>query len=385
MYHLLRHLAARHEVTVLGYGSPEDARDLGEVVPEVRAVRFLPPPWPSSSRRMGQLRAMVSPSSFHHLSVVSHRLRRAVREMVASGEIDALHAGISHMASVTLGCPPFKVMDAQNVEHDVFRRNYETLGPGFRKLHYWLEWHKHRREEIHCCRGQDLVLTTSRRDAALLGHEAPGVRYEVVPNGVDLEYFAPSDVPPEPATLVFTGTMDYLPNLDGITWFLDRVLPIVQQSVPSARILVVGKAPPASILRRASEHVTVTGYVDDVRPFVCRATACVVPLRSGGGTRTKILEAFAMRKAVVSTSVGCEGIDVDTGRSILIADDPETFASATVALLTNPRLRGQLAEAGRAFVRDNHDWTAIGRRLADLYDCFPVVASSLPPAAAKTG
>jgi glycosyltransferase involved in cell wall biosynthesis len=184
---------------------------------------------------------------------------------------------------------------------------------------------------------------------------------------VDSAYFRPAGVEPEPDTLVFTGVMKYLPNSDGIRWFLAEVLPLVRESVPGVRLLVVGADPPPDLRRMASGGVTLTGRVGDVRPYVDRAAVSIVPLRMGGGTRLKIVEAFAMKKPVVSTTVGAEGIDVADGESILLADEPRAFADAVVRLLRDGRLREKLVRNAYALMMDRYEWSVIGGILEEGY------------------
>lgn len=190
----------------------------------------------------------------------------------------------------------------------------------------------------------------------------------VISNGVDLDYFVPSRELPEPFSLVFTGMMAYMPNHEGITWFLDDVFPRVRRALPDARLYIVGKDPPASLRQRASAQVVVTGTVPDVRPWLRRATASIVPLRSGGGTRLKISEALAMKKPVVTTRIGCEGIDVVDGESVLIADGAASFADAVVRLLTDAELRARLGSSGHDLVCRRYGWSAIGEEVEALYE-----------------
>lgn len=380
-YHLLRQVAQRHAVTAVGYGTGDQARELRRQLPALEAVHLLPPTWMARHRRLGQALALLGPRSFHHLSVVGLEMQRTLDRLLAGGDYDLVQTEFSHLGPFRLETPAVKVLDAHNVEHDVFRRYFETLSPGPRRFHYWLEWKKQRREEIACCRSHDVIITTSERDAKLLGAEAPGVPCHVVPNGVDTSYFAPSPEPPEPFSLVFTGMMAYVPNHDGIVWFLDAVFPAVLRAIPEAKLYVVGKDPPADLRRRASRHVVVTGTVDDVRPWVRRAQVYIVPLRSGGGTRLKIAEAAAMKKPLVTTSVGCEGMEVQDGRSALVADTPAAFSSAIIRLLGDEALRRRLAETGFDLVGTRYDWRVIGTQLEVLYDRLQREGPGAPGAA----
>ncbi len=193
-----------------------------------------------------------------------------------------------------------------------------------------------------------------------------GVPVEIVPNGVatsELPALAPSA---EPATLLFTGTLGHPPNAEGIAWFAERVWPLVRRGHPQAKLLVVGRGAPRRVLALDGEHgIEVVGGVAEMTPWFARATAVVAPLLSGGGTRLKILEAFSSGRATVSTSVGCEGLEVADGRELLIADGPEPFAAAVGRLLDDAALRERLAANGRALAEARYDWAGLGDRLAE--------------------
>jgi glycosyltransferase involved in cell wall biosynthesis len=295
-------------------------------------------------------------------------MQKALDDMLDGDRFDVVHTEFSHMGPFKLRTRARKVLDTHNVEYDNFRRMWETTRAPVRKAHYLLEFLKMRRDELRLCRQQDAVLATSERDAELFGKDVPNVPRFVIPNGVDTAYFTPSpDNTPEPASLVFTGMMAYVPNYDGIGWFLDDIFPLILQQVPQAKLYVVGKSPPASILARASENVIVTGTVPDVRPYVHRASVYVVPLRMGGGTRLKIVEALSMKKPMVSTRIGSEGIDLQDDVHGLLADEPAAFASAVVRLLGDAALRARLADAGHTLAKQRYDWSVIGDRLDEVY------------------
>jgi glycosyltransferase involved in cell wall biosynthesis len=225
------------------------------------------------------------------------------------------------------------------------------------------QWRATRREEQRSAARVELLLATSSRDRAMFEEELGVRNVAVVPNGIDLEEFSPATSTPQPATIVFTGLMSYFPNQQAIRWFLDTVFPSICQRLPAARLIVVGAAPPAWLTRRAGDHIEVTGRVADVRPYLARASVVVAPLRIAGGTRVKILEAQAMGRPVVSTAVGAEGLELQHGQSILLADDAPAFAASVIDLLTNPRLAAQIASGGRQHVVEHFNWDNIGNTL----------------------
>ena len=188
---------------------------------------------------------------------------------------------------------------------------------------------------------------------------APDCPIAVVPNGIDPDRFASLARAPEPGTILFTGLMSYYPNRHAAERFITRILPRVLERVPGARIQIVGANPPVSLRALASERVTITGFVRDVRPYFARAAVFAIPLAIGGGTRVKALEAMAAGVPIVSTTIGCEGLDVEDGQTVLIADDDEPFASAVARVLTDAGVARALSVSARVAVA-RYDWLEVG-------------------------
>jgi glycosyltransferase involved in cell wall biosynthesis len=272
------------------------------------------------------------------------------------------------MGYFTFRTDAIRVLDAANVEYDIHRRSAEASHSLLRRLWSGYEARKLRPQEIAICGEQDMIFLPSQRDKELLDRDVPRVPKIVIPNGVDTSFFAPQARPVEDDTLVFTGAINYFPNADAVIWFVSDVLPLIHKVRPGVRFSIVGNAPPESVRRLASSHVEVTGFVDDVRPSIARSAVYVVPIRIGGGTRLKVLEAMAMRKPIVTTSIGCEGIDAAHGKSVLIADTPQAFADATLRLLADRRMAEALADAGHDLVRSRYDWASIGDAMGTAYE-----------------
>ena len=189
----------------------------------------------------------------------------------------------------------------------------------------------------------------------------------VIQNGVDLSFLEPQLVEPEPKTMVFTGKMSHYPNIHGISYFLDEVFPRILSEEPSARLYVVGAYPSREMLRRASDRVIVTGFVEDVRPYMARGEVYIIPLLIGGGIRGKALEAMAMKKPIVSTSIGCEGINLKHEDSALFADAPEDFAAAVLRLFKDKALCTKLGQKAYENVVEGYNWKAKGEEIDRLY------------------
>lgn len=369
IYHILEHLHANHDVTVAGFANTGDPGQFEQEFPDLKhKTHFLTRPWKKRFRRLVQLYSLFTGHSYWYTTVSSAQMQRKLDELIAGNDFDIIQSEFPSMSFFDLSnSDAVKVLDAHNVEYDNYRRMANMESSGMRRFFYQQEYKKLRREEIGVCYNQDAVFTTSERDKSLLDEDVPEVPKYVIPNGVDLSYFHPSETEPEPHSLVFTGMMGYVPNYEGMLFFLDEIFPLIKQKIPGIKIYIVGKQPPKVLKERASEEVIVTGFVEDVRPYVWRSSVYVVPLTMGGGTRLKVLEALAMKKPVVTTSIGSEGINVKDKESVLKEDDPEAFAEAVVRLIQERNLRNKLVKNGYELVKTTYDWAVIGNHIEDAY------------------
>ncbi len=301
--------------------------------------------------------------------MLTHReqMQSQIDRVLADRKFDLVQSEFPMMASFRLNTDAVKILDAHNVEYENFRQMSRSARSIVRKLHYQHESRRLYNEEINACRSQDAMFVTSINDKHTFDSVVPEIPKYVIPNGVDASYFHPSHNNPEPYSLVFTGMMGYVPNYDGILFFLDQIFPRIQQRIPDARIYVVGNRPPKELVQRSSPSVIVTGYVDDVRPYIHRASVYVVPLRLGSGTRLKILEAMAMKKPIVTTSKGCEGIQVEHGHSAFIEDQPESFAERVVQLMEDISLRQSVVRAAYDLVMSRYEWSNVGEEVERAY------------------
>jgi glycosyltransferase involved in cell wall biosynthesis len=266
------------------------------------------------------------------------------------------------------------IYDSFNAEFDLQRGMYQierrSLAglPG--AIYSLIQWRRLIRYERSVCQKVDRVIAVSEADAEAFRQLAPGAAVDVVPNGIFADEYAqtPQQLELGSAALLFTGTMNYRPNVDAVVWFADHVLGEIRKVVPEARLFVVGNKPHGrldSIRQRAD--VEVTGFVQDVLPFLHGAAVYVAPLRMGSGTRLKLLQAMAAGCAVVSTHIGAQGLNATPGHEIVIADDASSFAQATIALLRDPAGRARLGQAARDLVCKQYDWSVILPRLLHVY------------------
>jgi glycosyltransferase involved in cell wall biosynthesis len=306
------------------------------------------------------------------LRLASEAYARRLADWLAEESFDIVHVeGIElapYLDVIEAARPrPLVVFDDHNCEYLLQRRVFLTdlrapiRWPG--AAYSFVQWRRLRRYEAQVCRRADRVLAVSEADAAALQELVSGLDVAVVPNGIDSRAYQIGKRPPSwmpKGALVFTGTMDFRPNVDAVLWFVREVLPLVRAEVPETHFFVVGQHPHRrlDVLRRDSA-VTLTGWVEDVRPYIGGASVYVAPLRMGGGTRLKLLEAMAMGRAIVTTRLGAEGYPVTHGRELLLADEPADFAAAVVVLLRAPERRAELGQAARAFVERRYDWRVI--------------------------
>lgn len=257
-----------------------------------------------------------------------------------------------------------RIIFQHNVEAVIRRRQAAQAGRWSRW--YWdLQTRRLQNYERNTCLAFDHCLMVSPDDCETMAKEYGVRRTSAVPLGVDVDYFAPSDTPPVPGRVVFTGSMDWLPNEDAVEWYVAEIAPLIEREQPDASLAIVGRRPSARVEALASEQVQVTGTVPDIRPYLHQAEVYAVPLRIGGGTRIKIFEAMAAGCAIVSTTIGAEGLPVEDGVDILLADTPAEFAAATVRLMRDADLRRRLATAARRKVAEEYSWEHAARVFAE--------------------
>ncbi len=279
------------------------------------------------------------------------------------------------------GFAPYSaVLGEQNVDSSIWFRLARSEPNPLKKLIFYSQYRSFANYESLVCPRFDMCLCVSSQDRRMLSSLCPDATIEIVPNGVDLDYFRPGAVEEDNTCLVFTGSMDWQPNEDAVLYFCDHILPIIRVKLPEIKFYIVGSNPTGRVLKlNRHKGVIVTGSVDDVRPYMMSAAVYVVPLRIGGGTRLKILQALAMEKAVVSTAVGCEGLDLQPDEHLFVADEPEQFAAKTIQLIKDPSLRCRLGENGRKLVREKFDWDVIVKGLEleyrKLISATPVLVS----------
>lgn len=376
-YNLIREIAKKHTVHLIAWvhndvlrtrESIEQSRlALAEFCQTIEYIDI----WPKRSRWHRAAALMSSLALPEPFSVTAHRssaAATAMQRMLQTHHIDVIHYDTIGLARYgRLGAGYGSVLTHHNVESELMARRVTVeawpasayLALQARKLR---NWERRKSPEF------DINLAMSKADEALLRSIAPNVTTAVVPNGVDVGYFGPTSEPREPA-LVFTGGMNMFANRDAVMHFVESIWPRIKGTRPDVRFDIIGQDPPPELIERSrvDPGLRVYGFVDDIRPYVSKASIYVVPIRVGGGTRLKVLDAMAMGKAIVSTRVGCEGIDATDGRELVIADGEDETANAILQLLDDTARRECLGAAARALVEARYAWGPIGERLSDIY------------------
>lgn len=373
-YNMLRELRRAHHVTYLalddGAGGREARERAAEYCHELVTVPHATRPKFTAGFYLELAQNMVSGLPYFMKKYESGAMRREVARLAGAGGFDVVVCDfLQPSVNVPDGLPAAAVLFQHNVEAMIWRRHYEVQKNPLKRAYLYGQWVKSWRYERRACRRFDRVVAVSREDAEVMRHEYGVGAVEDVPTGVDTEFFRPRGAEQRRAhELVFTGSMDWLPNEDAIRFFTEQVMPLVRRAVPGVTLTVVGRNPYPGLveLGRRDPSVVVTGRVDDVRPYMERAAVYVVPIRVGGGTRLKIYEAMAMEKPVVSTTVGAEGLPVRDGEEIVIADGADAFAAAVVRLLTDDGAARSLGGRGAALVRERYGWARVAERFAEI-------------------
>jgi polysaccharide biosynthesis protein PslH len=333
-------------------------------------------PLDSKTSVPGAIAALFSLSPYTTRKYWNSDVERQIVDIAAQGDFDLVHSDHLHMArygqmvSDELGIP--LVIREHNLEAVIVERFYQVQRNPLIKMYAYVEKKRLAVYERNVCGLAALNVMITADDEARLKSMNPDVRTIVAPAGVDTEYYqstqpALADQSDSEISILSIASMDWKPNIDAVLWFCDEVLPKILDVNPSAVFKIIGRGIPPEVQKRSSPNVEIVGFVEDVRPDMERATVMVVPLRIGGGMRLKILDALAMKKAVVSTPIGCEGIDVMDGVNISVAANSTEFAASVSTLLRDANLRLALGESGRELVESQYSWATIVSCLAKEY------------------
>jgi sugar transferase (PEP-CTERM/EpsH1 system associated) len=369
LFHVLAGLARNHRVFLLYFQRDKHARvEVAELPSDLHNVRPVP-----FNRKWATFKAILSmlTSRAMQVSFLSSRaMRKAVREACRTFEPEILFVHMARMAQYAKEAEDVPTVLDLVDSFSLHLGSYAGLGAMRSRFLMRLETKKMARYECDCATKASLSLAASERDVEAVRNSPyfKGGRVEVLPNGVDTEYFAPKETEKD-NSIVFVGNLAYPPNEDGILWFARKVFPKILKSSPSAKLVIVGMNPSVRVLSLARhEQIEVTGTVPDVRPYLWRAAVSVAPLRKAGGSQYKVLEAMACGRPLVITSAAAAGIDAVPGRDFEVADDPDDFAAKVSSLLESPDRRRRIAAAGRAVTEQKYTWNRIAANLEKMIE-----------------
>lgn len=369
-FNLFSRISTQFAVTYVAYCDPfRDASKIRQL--ELLGLTVVPVPRKAAhkgglrfyGRLLGNLWSSLPYIVWSHYSKA---MEQEVQRLLSRRRFDLIHYEITPYVIFASGRDRTpKIAVAHNIESEIWELYARTERNPLTRAYARLQWSKVERFERTWLPSLSACIAVTERDAETLKRQYGVRRAYTVPNGVDLAYFSSTNGHQEGNRLVFTGSMDWRPNQDAVAFFLEEIYPLILNDIPRASFDIVGRNPPPWIpeLARHYPNTHVSGSVNDVRPFLERATLCVVPLRIGGGSRLKILEAMAMRKAVVSTSLGAGGLAVSPGVNIALADDAQEFARKTVDVLQNRKFRDHLVANAVQFVSERHCWETIVARM----------------------
>ena len=392
-YHILRELQREFDVALVAFSrrnhQPDSASrasaaaKLRLVVSDVREAAVIGSEWSMALKLRNHLSSLLTGKPYIFYDYSHQGFGRALRGELSLAQPDLVHLDSMDLYRWLPSLPAVPIACTHhNVESELLRQRADRIPRRATRAYLRHQANLVERIERRLCSRFDINVMTSEPDAERLRVLAPEARTSVVPNGVDIDYFRPTS-PQElvPARVAFLGPTYMFPNRDAVDFFLADVWPLISRRYPESTFHLIGKNSVDEKLRFESHPgVRCEGYVPDIRPGFAEAECSVVPLRVGGGTRLKILDAWSMGKAIVSTSIGCEGLETADGRNILIRDDAKGFADAVVQILNDAELRNRLGHEGRMTVEKHYAWPIVGRHLSSLYmeliEGEPAVASA---------
>lgn len=370
-YNLLKYLKNDYDITLVCFGRPEetafDITPLGELCDYHVVERD-----PSPSTVKAALMSLTSPQAITMRMYGTDAMRAKIHELLMAKPADIIHVESFYMLqNIPDDVTTPVLLSEPAIEYRAWGKHAQVAKPWYTRPGIALEALKMRMIEPRWWEKADAVGAMSPIDAELIRKAAPKATVHLAPNGVDVDFFQPNvDVPRDSCTAVYMGDYKYFPNTDAVLYFAQEIMPLIRQKRPDFHLTLLGKDPSPEIQALAGEHVTVTGLVDDTRPYLQGSAVFVCPLRSGSGTRFKLMEALACGCPVVSTRIGAEGLDAQDGVHMLLRDDPQAFADAVITLLDDAQKGQQIGTAGREWVIQKHAWEHSAALLRQAYEAI---------------
>ncbi|HEY9075454.1 MAG TPA: glycosyltransferase [Anaerolineaceae bacterium] len=359
MYHRIRTLASKHQVTLVSFWDEQADlpyfSDLAKVCHRMIPIKRCPTP-----RR---LKIPIFPPAID-IDFYDPKFQQTIEEELAEEDFDVVHVEYFQIAPLIppiQRCP--KVLTHHEVQSAAVKTRMSYTSNPLKKIHLAFQWARWLNTEITIARQFDRVVVVSPEDAWELKRFAPDLQVEVIAPGVDLEYYHPAEAQQEPNSLIYVGNFRHQPNIDSVIFLVEKILPLVHKQIPEVKLYIVGANPPESIQSLAqAEKVIVTGWVADMRPYIQKANIYVLPILTGVGLRTKLLEAWAMGKPVITTALGAAGLNAIHKENIWLAESPSDFAEGILDLLRDEALRKRLGNNARMYIEQHHSWqTAVDK------------------------
>jgi len=378
-YNLLKETAANNEIHMVTFYQRvhhEDDRALRDGIEEIRKLckHLEVYPIPTDYNRLGWFTLLffnlfsLTPYSVWRYS--SKKMTAVIKKIIREESFDLMELGTIALGNFSRLAPDLpKVLVHHNIESHLLQRRSKYYKNPLARLYVAYQGWKLKRYERKISAQIDYHTAVSQEDKNILLENCRDAKIEVVPNGVDTDYFQATNAPVIPNSLIYVGGMTWFPNHDAIRYFLEEIWPLVKAEIPDASLTHIGRQTTDEFekLARKDRSLRFLGFVGDIRPEITQAAVYMVPLRIGGGTRLKILDALSMGSAIVSTSIGCEGIDVTDGEDILVADDPQTFAQKIIHLFRHPEVREEMSRRARRTALEKYSWKIIAPKLENVY------------------
>jgi len=370
-WNVLKYLSLKHEVTLVSFVRGDQTREVEHLKSICHQVFVVPMQRSLLSDALALLKSLFSGVPW--VITRDHRqpMRRLVQALTQAEPFDVIHADQLNMAQYAAASTGgLKVIDQHNALWLLYKRMAETQRPGPKKWLFERDWRLMRSYEGQICREFDRVIAVSEVDKAAIA-EVAGNRQDiyVIPIAVDMDEVVPVQRAAAASRIVHIGTMFWPPNVDGILWFAREVLPLVRAQKPHVGFDIIGARPPEAVLRlaEADSDIRVTGFVTDINAYLEQAGVLIVPVRAGGGMRVKILNQLSQELPMVTTTIGCEGIQVVNGQQVLVGDRPQDFANAVLRILDDRTLADALGKAGRKLIAEQYDYRRVCSQLECVY------------------
>lgn len=351
------------------YNIDEAKTELGKFCHKIEIIHI-----PSETSKLAfyslAIKSLITIDPLSVNSVKSAHMRRRIKQLCDENNFDIVHfdtIGLATYFKEASGSS--RVLNHHNIESHLLQRRTEIEKNFLKRFYFWLEARKLKFFEAKVCPEFDINFTVSELDKDRLLEIAPDSKIDTIPNGVDVDFFSPEGEKEVPGSMIMVSGMNWYPNRDAVLYMQEKIWPLISQSFPDISWVIIGASPPQKLVDLANDdpRVTVTGFVDDVRPYLRRAQIYLCPMRDGGGTRLKILDALSMGKPIVSTTIGYEGINITPEKNALLADTPAEFITQISRLIEDPDSGKKIGKEGRKFVIDEFSWDVIGKKLSAIY------------------